>query len=159
VFNQLLLEKGQKMSKRFLKIKIKQLASEATDIRQEEIKTKKNYRALKGRQGLEHKFEHELEVFWKLRNHRNGPVRTEARDSQLAYAYIRGKGYRYAELSGNPLNGYSWNALSKVNVPMWNVNIENIARLATKYGDHGLVTKEQIIDWLTAGINEMSIAA
>jgi hypothetical protein len=147
------------MSKRFLKIKIKQLASEASDIRHEELKTKKNYRYLKGQQGKEHIYEHELEVFWKLRQHRNGPIRAEARESQLAYAYIRGKGYRYAELTGNPLNGYSWNALSKVNVPMWNVNIENIARMATKYGNHGLVTKEQIIDWLTAGINEQALAA
>lgn len=147
------------MSKRFLKIKIKQLASEAQDIRREEIKTKRNYRKLKGRQGLETAYEHEIDVFWKLRAHRHGPVRSEARDSLLAYAYIRGKGYRYAESTGNPLHGYSWNAANKINVPLWNVDVENIARMATKYGDRGLVTSQDIIDWLVAGINEQSIAA
>lgn len=147
------------MSKRFLKIKIKQLASEAHDIRREEIKTKRNYRNLKGLQGLETAYEHEIDVFWKLRAHRNGSVRQEARDSLLAYAYIRGKGYRYAEITGNPLHGYSWNAISKVNVPLWNVDVENIARMATKYGNGDAVTKQDIVDWLIAGINEQSIAA
>ena len=142
------------MSKRFLKIKIRNLADEARIIRQEEIKTKKNYHRLKGRQGHETAYEREVDAFWKLRDHRHGIVHSEARDSQLAYAFIRGKGYRYAEVTGNPLRGYSWNAVSKVNVPLWNVDIENIARMATKYGEHGLVTKEQIIDWLVAGINE-----
>lgn len=61
-----------------LKVKIKSLAAEARIIRHEERK----YRGLERR---------------ALQDHRRGVVRYEARHSQLAYAFIRGRPYSAVE--------------------------------------------------------------
>jgi hypothetical protein len=91
------------MSVKYLKIKIKSLASEAQMIRQEEHKTRRNYQRLRDRQGLEDAYQKEVDTFWGLRLHRVGPVRAETRDSLLAYAFIRGQSYRTAEATGEPI--------------------------------------------------------
>lgn len=69
-----------------LKIKRKQLASEARDIRTEERKAKAN----RGGSSSE---------FRSLQNHRKGPVRREARYSHLAHAFLRDREYRSVERS------------------------------------------------------------
>lgn len=70
----------------FLKVKLKSLAAEAKIIRKEE---KKNPR-----------------LFLELRQHRIGIVRTEARATLLAYAFLRGRLYKQVEAKchqgGNP---------------------------------------------------------
>ena len=65
----------------FLKVKIKSLSDESRIIRAEERKTSGQIRDL-------------------LALHRKGGLRDEARLAHLAYAFIRGKSYRQAEVSG-----------------------------------------------------------
>lgn len=66
------------MSTKFLKVKIKSLAAEARIIRHEERKSRGQLRN-------------------DLAAHRKGIVRREARSSQLAYGYLRGRPYRKLE--------------------------------------------------------------
>jgi hypothetical protein len=68
------------MSTKFLKVKIKSLAAEARIIRHEERKSRGQLRN-------------------DLANHRKGIVRREARNTQLAYGYLRGRSYRQLEHS------------------------------------------------------------
>lgn len=135
------------MSTKYLKIKIKTLAEESHMIRKEEFKVKRNYRAIKERQGLEDAYHKEVDVFWGLRHHRTGPVRAETRDSLLAYAFIRGQKYRTAEATGEPIAKFIWDYRFKTHVPMFNFNLNNIARLATKYGERE-VTASEIESWV-----------
>ena len=137
------------MSKKYLKIKIKSLAAEAHMIRQEEHKTKRNYHRLKGRQGLEDAYEREVDTFWGLRHHRTGTVRAETRDSLLAYAFIRGQTYRTAEATGEPISDFVWDYHRKANLPRFNFDLSNIARLASKYGETE-VTRDDIEKWVLA---------
>lgn len=69
-----------------LKIKIKSLAEEARIIRAAEAKQK----------GCADNFAYPGEG-WKLWTHRINVVRPEARATQLAYAYLRGRTYRQVE--------------------------------------------------------------
>ncbi len=106
------------MSKTYLKIKIKNLADEAWDIRHEEKKQKgwKRFCERTNNPNLNEA----TGVFWGLRNHRKEIVRPEARAALVAYGFIRELPYRVVE---NPAKG----------------NIPDMARVYTlvhKYGPH-----------------------
>lgn len=135
------------MSVKYLKIKIKSLASEAQMIRQEEHKTRRNYQRIRDRQGLEEAYDREVDTFWGLRLHRTGHVRQETRESLLAYAFIRGQSYRTAEATGEPVQRFIWDYQHRTHVPLYNFDLSNIARLASKYGEEQ-VTKEDIERWI-----------
>jgi hypothetical protein len=81
-----------------LKVRIKELAYEASCIRKEEVKSKQLSRSCftqgKEEWGREHRSD-----FWNLRHHRVGYVRPAARETLLAYCYLRGKRYRQVEAS------------------------------------------------------------
>ena len=73
------------MSVTFLKVKIASLASEACIIRREENKLKRRNR-------------NKYRPLWmQLNGHRRFVVRIEARHSQLAYGFLRGRAYRAME--------------------------------------------------------------
>lgn len=135
------------MSVKYLKVKIKSLAEEAHIIRDEERKAQSNYRHLKGRQGREEAYERHVSTFWGLRNHRTGKVRSEARESLLAYAYIRGQDYRTAEANGDPILEWRWCYEKNIHRPVFGMDLKNIARLASKYGDVQ-VDATEIEEWI-----------
>jgi hypothetical protein len=122
------------MSSKFLKIKIKTLTGEIKNIKLEEHKTKSQYRNLKTMQGYEAKYQKEVSTFWGLRRHRT-KLSMKSRDSHLAYAYVRGKKYRQTENNGNPVRTWIWSYPDKSYVPIYWIDIENIARMASEYGD------------------------
>jgi len=85
-----------------LKIKVKSLAAESRIIRAQELKLKgKNWCSLAN----------------PLRNHRRGPLRAEARDTHIAYGYLKGRTYR--QMEDNPETEPNW---------------VNVARMVKKYG-------------------------
>jgi hypothetical protein len=113
-----------------LKVRIKELAFEAKTIRREENKSKELSRdpfARMTRKGRTPSPEQMSEQdgyaaqhaadFWNLRNHRIGYVRPAARETLLAYAYLRGKAYRQVEASCKE-------------PPNW----DQVKRLVTKFG-------------------------
>jgi len=90
------------MSAKFLKIKVKCLAAEAKFIRKEEreCKTLKVEVPVKDRDGKVLRMKtirklkaRKVEMFNALRNHRIGVVRNEARNTLIAYAFVRGKDF------------------------------------------------------------------
>lgn len=98
-----------------LKIKVKSLAAEARIIRSQELKLKgKNWSHLAN----------------PLRDHRRGPLRTEARDTHIAYGYLKGRTYRQIE-------AYSETA----------PNLDNIARMVKKYGTGEF--SRSLVSWLS----------
>lgn len=114
------------MSRKFLKVKIKTLAAEAKIIRNEErkLKTLKVEVPVKDRAGnvLRMKTVRKLlarkhQQFNSLREHRTGVVRAEARNSLIAYAFLRNKPYATVAPKDARL-----------------VNKDSVARMAIKYG-------------------------
>jgi hypothetical protein len=99
-----------------LKVRIKELAFEAKCIRKEENKSKQLGRGCSARGKEDWAHEHRSD-FWSLRHHRTGYVRPAARESLLAYAYLRGKAYRRVEASCKE-------------PPSW----DQVKRLVTKFG-------------------------
>lgn len=75
--------------RRLLKIKLKSLAAEAKIIRLEEESLRRTQK------------QHLNELREEMANHRRGIVRYESRHAGLAYAFIRGKGYREVEPRGD----------------------------------------------------------
>ena len=125
----------------YLKVKIKSLAAEATIIRKEENKAKGSFRYLKNKTGMEDEYRREQAKWFGLYSHRTQDVRKEARASQLAYAYIRGKSFSDVEANTNPFVYHS--------VMKWELSSlgTRIAKMATKYGDKE-VTRDDIIEWI-----------
>lgn len=89
-----------------LKIKAKSLAAEARIIRQLEKRLKRRFKPLKGkknrgkfkeRPGL--RDERTATVFFKIQSHRKFEVRTEARATHLARAFLKGRPYTSLELT------------------------------------------------------------
>src|ERR1044071_2137757 len=74
--------------RRLLKIKLKSLATEAKIIRQEEDRLRESQKL------------HLQDLRREMAEHRRGVVRSESRHTGLAYAFIRGKGYREVEPRG-----------------------------------------------------------
>lgn len=102
------------MSTVFLKVKIKSLAAEAKIIRHEEEKRKGPY-VLTPRTNTQQQAQRYRrqpldynDIYFELRGHRTWIVRNEARATQLAYAYIRGRRYRQIEAKthDNVVNEY-----------------------------------------------------
>ncbi len=73
----------------FLKVKLKSLAAEARIIRLEERRAKRDPDLLAG-----------------LVGHRRGIVRREARHTQIAYAFIRGR--KYSDIEHKPKTKPDW---------------------------------------------------
>ena len=98
----------------FLKVKIKNLAAEAAIIRREErrFKARNNPTRL------------------ALAEHRRGVVRREARDSLLAYAYLRDRPYASVE-AGKCRTQPNWT---------------NVARMVDKYGKRK-VSSSDLLAW------------
>lgn len=86
----------------YLKIKIKHLAEEARIIRDEEKK-------------------HAGDMRNSLTEHRKQVVRREARATQLAYAFLRGK--KYSDLEKNPRTQPSWYRVKRM-VEKYGTNVE-----------------------------------
>lgn len=124
--------------KSHLKIKIKSLASEAKIIRFQERKVLAHRRAMIARQGAEKKVESLYSEYHSLREHRRNEVRTEARLSQLAYAFLREKPYEITEEA----NSTEFNA-------------DRVAALVIKFGgkskQHHAEILEKVKIW--AGLN------
>lgn len=83
----------------YLKIKLKSLAEEARIIRREEAKNKR--------------------FRFGLRDHRKGIVRRVARDTVIAYGFLRGKDYK--QIEQNPKTKPNWEAIKKM-VEKYGVN-------------------------------------
>jgi len=114
------------MSAKFLKIKVKCLAAEAKFIRKEEreCKTLKVEVPVKDRDGKVLRMKtirklkaRKVEMFNALRNHRIGVVRKEARNTLIAYAFVRNKPYTTTAPKDKRL-----------------VDVESVRRMTRKYG-------------------------
>lgn len=106
-----------------LKIKVKHLSEEARIIRHEELK----------RRGVN--WGHTSAV---LRDHRTGVLRREARDSFVAYGYLKGTPYNLVE------------APAEDNPPNW-TNVKNIVK---RFSDTGF-NETDFAAWVSAGLNNL----
>lgn len=113
----------------YLKVKIKSLAAEATIIRKEENKAKASFRYLSNKTGKEDEYNFEKSKWHGLYTHRTVDVRNEARASQLAYAYIRGKPFSFVERNTNPYGEYGAVCSSL------NPIIARVVKMVNKYGN------------------------
>lgn len=103
---------------------MKELAREATFIRHEENKIRKQQKIIDDPRSQE---------FWKLRSHRTNEVRNAARAAQLAYAFLRGVPYKRVETTC-----YTPDYL------MFRVKDE-VKRLVAKFGDPAY--KAEVDNW------------
>ncbi len=85
------------MSRTFLKVRIKELAGEAKIIRREESIATDRKIETKHKQGLEGAYDYASWKLIELRNHRKTIVRNAARETQIAYAFLRGKRFDSVE--------------------------------------------------------------
>lgn len=117
----------------YLRVKIKSLAAEAGIIRREERRVARRKAWAKDHQQPTEALQTE---FFGLQEHRKNEVRSEARSSQIAYAFLRQKPYKAMERGPIPL-----------------VIRDRAASLAARYGGTGL-TKAQcetaILEWSKA---------
>lgn len=105
-----------------LKCKIGSLAAEAKFIRNVECKEKKEARRIEAKwpDSANYSAVDRMKRALSLRDHRIGPVRREARNAQLAYAFLRGKPYLLTERSlklnpeGKPINKVHWDEVEKI---------------------------------------------
>ncbi len=115
-----------------LKIKIKSLAAEARFIRIEELKARKMARA-----NAAHQQPKESQVASDFRHslhtHRTQVVRPEARSSQLAYGFLRGRKYSQLESSVRPDNP---------------PNLKAITSMVERFG--GDAAADKVKEWLNA---------
>lgn len=101
----------------YLKTKCLSLTSEAKIIRRlERQRLKKARRAME--LGKDKSSEYNYRVFFGLRDHRIGDVRNEARHSNIAYGFIRGRSYNEIEKASRTQ-------------PNW----KRIQELVVKYGE------------------------
>jgi hypothetical protein len=106
----------------YLKVKARSLAEESRIIRRQEAIQKHRAAWAKAHEAPEE--EREARALWDgLSEHRRIVVRREARSTQLAYAFIRGKAYRDIE-------AYSHEQ------PNWT----NVKRLVQRYGEFDAAT-------------------
>lgn len=110
-----------------MRVRVKELAKEATFIRHEENKIKSQGPLDLNPKGAE---------FWKLRSHRTNEVRNAARAAQLAYGFLRGKPYKTLERKS-----YTPDYL------MFKIKDE-VKRLASKFG--GQDYKGEVDNWFKA---------
>jgi len=115
-----LLIKRRNPVKVYLKVKIKSLATEARIIRMEERKSLAQSR----KKGTTPHM-----AYWGLRSHRTGIVREEARYSQIAYAYLRGRPYRITEKTDR--------------TPDW----ARVVKVVSRFGGPTNLTPTALEDW------------
>ena len=138
------------MSRIYLKIKLKSLAAEARIIRHEETKWKLRSRPYRRARDAAYaaylastanqmpelpeeaqKLSRHDTIFWKLREHRTFEVRSEARNTVIAYGYLRGLPYAAIEQKSETS-------------PDWN----RIAKMIEKYGTKDVLEKRMPLkDW------------
>ena len=90
----------------YLKVKIKSLAEEARIIRKEERKAKNSYHSKFARKNDMRP--HFAYLRKGLREHRVGIVRTAARETLLAYGFLRGIPYKKIEPKCHPMPAHVW---------------------------------------------------
>lgn len=117
--------------RRLLKIKLKSLATEAKIIRQEEDR-------LRGAQKV-----HLQDLRREMAEHRRGIVRSESRHTGLAYAFIRGKGYREVEPRGVPV---------PVHGP-GGVDMGKVLGMIHKYGSQK-IPLDLLVQWFSAPMRD-----
>lgn len=108
-----------------LKVKIKSLAAEAAIIRLEERRALGRKNRIDG-------------LYFSLNRHRRFLLRYEARSSQLAYAFLRGRPYRTTESS-------------VLKTPMW----PDVKRIAAKFSNMSSSSPElakELDDWAKAPV-------
>ncbi len=132
----------------FLKIKIMSLASEAIFIRKHENKARGRYHSQVAH-GYEPTYDHGYEAHL-LERHRKGVVRPEARESLIAYGYLRGK--KYSEVEQNPQ--WIWGKIASAplksnKTPDW----KNVASIITRFGNKR-VTPEEVEAWARSSAEE-----
>lgn len=118
----------------YLRVKVKSLAEEATIIRKEERTVLKRRDWHMVRQGPNDIVDHFYGIYVRLHTHRVHDVRNEARSSQLAYAFLRGKTYAETEKA------------KEGNTP----NIRRIAEIVRKFGIPGHIdaVTSSVEEWL-----------
>jgi hypothetical protein len=125
-----------------IKIKIKSLVSEARIIRAEEAKVLKWRRRAAERQKAAAILERLDSEYISLRDHRKREVRREARASNLAYGYLRGRPYKVIEQD-----------------PHTRPNRERVAEIVAKFGGMKKPeARERIDTWLDAELIEKAKA-
>lgn len=123
--NEILLGEGIMDKRMYLKVKIKSLAEEARIIRSEERKLRQR-RIRKGKLTDKEQF-----IYDGLRAHRQYDVRTEARATQLAYAFLNGKVYEDVEPHTN-------------STPRW----DRVQKMVERYGyGLGVDRMERLKEW------------
>ena len=121
------------MSNIKLKIKSKHLAAESKIIRKEELKLRQKvrYRIQRGKDNIE-RLQGDL---WSLGYHRKNIVRQAARNTHLAYNFLRGNDYAVVENESTRTQ------------PNWN----EIERMALSYStEDKRVTKQKFAEWKDA---------
>lgn len=106
----------------YLKIKLKSLAAEARIIRREEQKNEY--------------FRH------GLRDHRKGIVRSVARDTQIAYGFLRGKDYK--QIENNPKTKPNWDSVKKM-IEKYGVNRNDYS--FDEYNNLKRIQMKQFEEW------------
>ena len=94
-----------------LRVKIRSLAAEATIIRQEEVRAKRQRREMPEKYNEARVALHNR--FWSLRGHRYG-LSYDARVALLAYGFLRGRPYRRIECRVLPTNQLSSEAIREI---------------------------------------------
>jgi len=122
------------MSIRHLKIKIKSLAAEAKFIRHEERKTKPQIERKEVTLSNGHVLRYQTGEYFSLHEHRTGTVRGTARESLLAYGYLRGRTYAQIEQK------YHF-------PPDWKEVLKAIKRFDAAKGN---LTEETFAEWFAA---------
>lgn len=166
--------------KKFLKLKIKSLASEAKFIKEAERSIRNFRRMLLGvKRSYRHKQDEKrpeypenngweapegdtveaaatraYEEFWGLKSHRLLVVRRTARTAHIAYGFLRGKAYRDVELFAYELP--SWEDVRRQVLKFGDDPVFRNTRLAERYDEWERQAKEYFIDNLG---NEAAIVA
>lgn len=136
----------------FVKIKIINLGDESRTIRRFETRFNRRYKSQ-----VEHGYEpSNAGMNYLLERHRKGVVRPEARDSLIAYGFLRGK--KYHEIENNSLwfrkeaeKQVVMKALHVIRYPNW----KNIASMISRYSDKK-VTAEEVEAWARSSAAEHS---
>mgnify|MGYP003346539654 CR=1 FL=1 len=121
-----------------LKIKSKHLGLEATVIRHEERKLKKQIRWQSDKGEADRSLVYKLQ---SIHNHRVFDVRNENRATFLARAFIAGTPYNKVEVKRRDDKAYEFNAYIIPRV------LEMVKKYHPKFDVKRNITKEEIIDW------------
>lgn len=124
-----------------LKIKAKTLATEASYIRKEEQKMKRQARWLRDHQQTDDA-ESAYAKFWNLKEHRIKDLRHEARATHLARAFLRG--FKYSTVEEYRLPQYEIIFRTKI--------VPSILRMVQKYSMNKNIDRSAIDAWIEGTI-------